>query len=219
MARQQSSAPLGRGQHARDRVMHAALAVLADEGMAGFTMEAIARRAGAGKSTLYRHWSSPAALLIDAMDAEFRPTPTVSTGDLRTDLIAPLAAFAGVLNDSPFPKLLAAFMDGAERHPALAKLHTELTNRRREPVVRVLAEAAQRGEIAADVDPELIVDLLAAPFFYRRFVAHRPIPASMPAAVVDQVLASLRPVPKDQPRAKKSPSRSAISAGRSSGKK
>jgi AcrR family transcriptional regulator len=173
-------------------VLHAALAVLADEGMAGFTMEAIARRAGASKSTLYRHWASPAELLVDAMDAEFRPQPAESTGDLRADLIAPLAAFASVLNNSPFPRLLAAFIDGAERHPALAKLHTELTKRRREPVLQVLAEAAERGEIAAEFDPELIVDLLASPFFYRRFVAHRPIPADMPAAVVDQVLASLR---------------------------
>src|SRR5262249_21325473 len=113
--------------------------------MVGFTMEAIARRAGASKATLYRRWSSPAELLIGGRDAEFEPPPAVSTGDLRTDLIAPLTAFAGVLNNSPFPKLLAVFMDGAERHPALAKLHTELTNRRREPVLQVLAAAVERG--------------------------------------------------------------------------
>jgi AcrR family transcriptional regulator len=219
VARKQSAAPVGRGQRARDRVLQAALAVLAEEGMAGFTMEAIARRAGASKSTLYRHWSSPGELLVAAMDAEFRPAPAVSTEDLRADLIGPLTAFAGVLNHSPFPKLLAAFIDGAERHPALAQLHTELTNRRREPLLRVLADAAARGEISPDIDPELIVDLLAAPFFYRRFVAHRPIPAGMPAAVVDQVLASLAQKPTNQRRAKKSPSRSAVSSGRSSGKK
>jgi hypothetical protein len=55
----------------------------------------------------------------------------------------------------------------------------------------VVLEAVERGALPADVDPELVVDLLAAPFFYRRFVAHRPIPADMPAAVVDHVLTAL----------------------------
>jgi hypothetical protein len=86
---------------------------------------------------------------------------------------------------------MAAFIDAAERDPALAGLQATLTGRRRQPLLNVVVKAARQGVVPADVDPELVVDLLAAPFFYRRFVAHRPIPADMPAAVVDHVLGSL----------------------------
>jgi AcrR family transcriptional regulator len=184
--------PIGRGERAKQRVLAAALEVLAEQGLAGFNMESVARRAGAGKATLYRHWASPSALLIDAMDAQFRPFSGVSTGDLRADLTTLLSNAVSLFNDTPFPRLMAAFIDAAERDPSLARLHAEITDRRREPVLEVLGEAVQRGEVAPDADLELIVDLLTAPFFYRRFIAHRPIPPTMPAQVVDQVLAALR---------------------------
>jgi AcrR family transcriptional regulator len=182
---------LGRGEHARRRVLTAALEVLTEHGMPGFTMESVARRAGAGKATLYRHWPSASALLVDAMDAEFRPSPDVDTGDLRADVIALLTGLASGLAGSRFPTLMAAFTDAAERDPTLADQHAELTRRRREPLLRLLDRAVRRGELPG-TDPELVVDLLAAPFFYRRLIAHHAIPADMPAAVVDQVLPALR---------------------------
>ena len=183
---------LGRGEHARGRVLQGALEVLAEDGMPGFTMESVARRAGASKATLYRHWASPSALLVDAMDAEFRPQPEIDTGDLRADLVSLLTAFAASLTDSPFPKLMAAFVDAAERDPALGALHADLTRRRREPLLRLLAAATEHGELPGDTDLELVVDLLAAPFFYRRLIAHQEIAADMPGAVVDHVLPTLR---------------------------
>ncbi len=186
--------PVGRGERARQRVLRAALEVLTDSGMPGFSFESVARRAGAGKATLYRHWPSAQALLVDAMDAQFRPLVGPDTGDLRGDLIAMLGSFRTMLTGTEFPRLLAAFVDAAERIPALADLHRQLTDRRREPLLAVLAAAVRRGEIDPEVDLELVVDLLAAPFFYRRLVAHRPIEADLPAAVVDQVLAGLRSV-------------------------
>lgn len=165
--------------------------------MPGFTIESVARRAGASKATLYRHWPSASALLVDAMDAEFRPVPDVATGDARADLIAVLTAAAALFERSPFPERMAAFIDAAERDPALAELHAALTERRRRPLLRVVLDGMRSGDLRVDVDPELVVDLLAAPFFYRRFVAHRPIPRDMPAEVVDRVLAGLRaPAPK-----------------------
>lgn len=193
MAEEFPAGPRRRGEHARQRVLSAALEVLGESGMPGFTIESVARRAGASKATLYRHWPSASALLVDAMDAEFRPLPDVASGDVRADMVTVLTGAVALLDRSPFPELLAAFVDAAERDPALAGLQASLTERRRAPLLRVVREAVRQGAIAEDADPELVVDLLAAPFFYRRFVAHRPIPADMPAAVVDHVLAGFAP--------------------------
>jgi AcrR family transcriptional regulator len=179
---------ISRGAGARRRVIEAALEVLGRDGLPGFTMEAVARRAGASKATLYRRWPTTGALLVEAMDATFRPFPAPDTGDVRADVRVLLDAFVTLVLDTPFPKLMAAFIDAAEREPALADLHADLTRRRREPLLLVLRRGCDRGEIPAGLDLELTTDLLTAPFFYRRFIAHHPIPPTLVADVVAQIL-------------------------------
>ncbi|MGH7921103.1 MAG: TetR/AcrR family transcriptional regulator [Candidatus Dormibacteraceae bacterium] len=184
--------PIPRGPRARERVLQAALEVLADEGSAGFTMEAVAQRARASKATLYRRWPSRGALLVDAMDGSFRPFPLPATGSLRSDLLELLAAQERLLTGGPFPRLMAAFVDAAERDPALSKLHLRLTELRRQPIRQLLLRAQERDELPGTIDLELSIDLLAGPAFYRRFIAHQPFPAGYAAGVVDAVLRALR---------------------------
>lgn len=191
-------APIPRGERARERVLRAALEVLADHGMPGFTMEAVARRAGASKATVYRRWPSRATLLVDAMDLAFQPLPLPATGQLRTDLIDLVSRLQALLSGQPYPRLMAAFIDAAERDPALAGLHAQLTRRRREPLRHVLDQARRSGDIPATTDLELAVDLLAGPAFYQRFIAHRPLPCHYATAVVDHVLAAIGHHPSDQ---------------------
>ncbi|MCK2218502.1 TetR/AcrR family transcriptional regulator [Actinomadura sp. ATCC 31491] len=180
--------PISRGEGARRRMLEAALQVLDDDGLPGLTMEAVARRAGASKATLYRRWPTVGALLVDAMDATFQPFPAPDTGRVADDVAHLLAAFVELLDRTRFPRLLAAFIDAAERDPELAALHADLTRRRREPMIAVLTRARDRGELPAGLDPEVTTDLLTAPFFYRRFVAHRPIPPELVPEVVARVL-------------------------------
>jgi AcrR family transcriptional regulator len=183
--------PIPRGDRARERILRATLEVLANEGLGGFSMEAVARRAGASKATVYRRWTSQSELLVDAMDTGFHPFPLPSTGALRTDLIQILTAFESLVTRGPFSRLMAAFIDAAERDPTLWSLHVQLTERRREPVRHLLAEAMVRGEISPSTDLEMAVDLLAGPAFYRRFVAHWPFPPGYAAAIVDLVLTAV----------------------------
>jgi AcrR family transcriptional regulator len=185
--------PIRRGEHARQRILRAALDALADHGLPGFTIEAVAQRAGASKTTLYRRWASREELLVEAMD-EFasRPFPLPATGDLRSDLVELMSSLEALLNEQPFPRLMAAFIDAAERDPALQRLHATITHSRRQPIRHVLVEARLRGEIPPSADLELMIDLLTAPAFYRRFIAHQPFHAAYAVAVVDQILAAVR---------------------------
>jgi AcrR family transcriptional regulator len=191
--------PISRGAGARQRVLLAALEVLYGDGLPGFTMEAVARRAGASKATLYRRWPTVGALMIDAMDATFQPFPVPDTGRVDTDIAQLLTALVALLEHPPFPRLLAAFIDAAERDPTLAALHADLTQRRREPLLVVLARARERGQLPPDLDPEVVIDLLTGPFFYRRFIAHRPIPAVLINDVITHVLTPRATPPTDQP--------------------
>jgi AcrR family transcriptional regulator len=172
-------------------VLRAALEVLADHGLAGLTMQAIASRAGASKATVYRHWKSPTQLLVDAMDLTFQPFPSPATGQLRSDLIELVSNLEALLSGDRFPRLMAAFVDAAEHDPMLSRLHVQLTERRREPILRLLAEARRQGKIPSSCDLDLAVDLLAGPAFYRRFIAHRAFPNQYAVEVVDHVLTAI----------------------------
>jgi AcrR family transcriptional regulator len=200
--------PIPRGDRARERILRGALEVLADEGLGGFSMEAVARRAGASKATVYRRWTSQSELLVDAMDAGFQPFPLPSTGALRTDLIQIFSTFESLVTRGPFSRLMAAFIDAAECDPTLWSLHVKLTEQRREPVRHLLSEAMSRGEISPTTDLEVAVDLLAGPAFYRRFVAHWPFPPGYAAAIVDLVLAAISTDPGHEHPAHDGPTRS-----------
>lgn len=189
--------PIPRGDRARERILRAALQVLGDQGLPGFTMEAVGRRAGASKATIYRRWTSQSELLVDAMDLGFQPFALPVTGALRTDLVELLTQFEELVSRGPFARLMAAFIDAAEWDPTLSSLHAQLTERRREPLRHVLAEASRSGEISSTTDLELAIDLLAGPAFYRRFVAHWPFPRDYAAAIVDLVLAAVRTDPAE----------------------
>lgn len=181
-------APIPRGVRARERVLRAALEVLAERGMSGFTMEAVAEQAGASKATVYRHWKSRVALLVDAMDLAFPAPAPPFGGGTRAELARLIEGQADRLQGPAYPRLLAAVIDAAEREPALAAQHQDLTERRRRSVVAALRAAQERGEIRAGADLEVAVDVLAGALFYRRLVAHRDFPPGYTAAVLDQVL-------------------------------
>ncbi len=69
------------------RIARAALDLFADAGWAGFAMEAVARRAGVGKASLYLRWTSKEALLTDAVTWRLARVADVDTGTLRGDLV------------------------------------------------------------------------------------------------------------------------------------
>src|SRR6476661_8622284 len=69
------------------RIARAALDLFADAGWAGFAMEAVARRAGVGKASLYLRWDSKEALLTDAVTWRLARVADVDTGTLRGDLV------------------------------------------------------------------------------------------------------------------------------------
>ncbi|GAA1659573.1 TetR/AcrR family transcriptional regulator C-terminal ligand-binding domain-containing protein [Glycomyces endophyticus] len=80
-----------RGKDLLDAIYAAALAEAAESGPGRLTMDAIAKRAATARTTLYRRWSDPMDLLLDAL-AEAHPVeqPAPGADDLRGDLIASL---------------------------------------------------------------------------------------------------------------------------------
>ena len=69
------------------RIAQAALDLFAEAGWAGFAMEAVARRAGVGKASLYLRWNTKEALLANAVTWRLAWVADVDTGTLHGDLV------------------------------------------------------------------------------------------------------------------------------------
>ena len=105
----------------------AVLAEVAVTGLAGLTVEGIARRAAAAKTSIYRHWASPDALLIDALATAYpREEITVEGGQLRTDLLRSLEQLTRWLSGPAAPAVAAILAERRRRPDLVDALYREV---------------------------------------------------------------------------------------------
>ncbi|MGL5808874.1 MAG: TetR/AcrR family transcriptional regulator [Nocardioides sp.] len=177
----------------RGRVLAAVRELLATRGVEGLSIDRVAKHAGVSRTTIYRHWVGVAEMVAEAAaTAAAEGVAVTHVGVLRSDLIAIYGQLAARLSNPNRGAELTAFLAAADRDPAVRETYRAFVHRQRQDVQTVLAAAIASGELPADTDLELAVDLLAAPAFYRRLVMGEP--SDTPGyieRVVDTVLAGL----------------------------
>jgi AcrR family transcriptional regulator len=174
----------------RTAILGATAALLIEGGFANVTIERVAERSGVAKTTVYRHWKSRSQLIFDAFENLLRPgAPQLPPTGLRDGLLAMLNALSRGLTDSPWAPALGALVEAGDRDEELRGLVHDFLAERMAPVRRLLAEAAARGELRADLDVDVAVSMLAGPVFYRRLVSREELGAEFAEAVVARFLA------------------------------
>lgn len=156
-----------RSIHADQAILQATLDLLAEVGYESMSIEAIASRAGVGKTTIYRRYTSKEELVADAIES------------LRDDLAIPdTDSFWGDMDiliknaakkiDSPLGRqTLALIVSTASSNPQFAEVYwTKYTKLRREAFSKILERAKSRGEIHKDADVDLIIDLVSGSLYY-----------------------------------------------------
>jgi AcrR family transcriptional regulator len=151
-------------------IAEAVLAELAEHGYARLSMEAVAKRAGVGKSALYRRWPSKqemATAVISEATAAQSP-PTADTGSLRDDLRATVNALMAWLAHPLFSRILPDLVAEMARNPELGDVvDAVVCGPRRELAATMFQRAIERGELRADIDLEITLDLFAAAIHWR----------------------------------------------------
>jgi AcrR family transcriptional regulator len=189
MTKTESSDP--RAVRSRRVIINAAVELLAEHGFAGTTVEAIAARSGAAKTTIYRHWPDKRAVLLAAIEAIVPSATAPDSGSLRGDLIGFAHDLTRIIGTPPTSALVPALIDAAERDPEIARLLADFTAQRRRPVHIAVERAVERGEVGTGRDAELIDGLLLGPIFYRRLLSRQPITPEFVERVVDTFLSAL----------------------------
>lgn len=178
-------------------VPHAALALLDEVGYSHLTLEAVARRAGTTKPTIYRRWGTLQELLLDALADRLGELEAPDTACTICDLGDAIKLYAAAFQRMPpdaLASLLADCGDDPQRREAFM---TALFDPPRRAVGQALDRAIARGDLREDVDRDLLLDLLASLVHYRALFGHA---STSDAEVERAVHALLRGVAVDYRR-------------------
>jgi AcrR family transcriptional regulator len=169
--------------------------LLSAGGIAGVSIDEVSRRSGVAKTTIYRHWPSRAALLVEACSTVGSAPPVPDTGGFDGDLTALTLAMAEQLRTARWASVLPSIVDAAERELELAELHADLHARLMAPFATVTERAKARGELAPDCQPADVVAAVAGPLFYRRWFSREPLDAAFVERVLHDLLDRVRVQP------------------------
>lgn len=179
-------------------ILEAALEELALNGFGGFTVDAVAARAGVGKATIYRRWPSREDLVLGAASIVIERQELPDTGSLRDDLVR---YFAKAYRDKATPRadrlqgVFAAVVAEAAVNVELRRLLQGFLEERRSATREMVGRGIERGEISADVDRDLLIDMISGPLFYRSTLSGRVVDDDVIGSVVDCVLRGLGAAP------------------------
>jgi AcrR family transcriptional regulator len=191
--------PARRNESSRRAVLTATLDLLQEVPYARLSIEGIATRAGVGKQTIYRWWPSKAAVLFDAFlilsEADAGEPPELpDTGDLRADLMLVLRATAAELDSPQLAEPMRALATEVAHDAGLARsYHERLDAPLREAKRRRLRSAQATGELAADLDLDVAVDIIWGPVLNRWLQRGGPLDEAYLDALLDTALNGMQP--------------------------
>src|SRR3954451_18969367 len=176
-----------------ERVLTAALELLARDGDAGLTLNVLAARAGLAKTTVLRRWGSKAAVAAAAIERlALHSVELPESGTLRGDLTSLQQKAVAVFTDgegSFVPRLIRE----SGHHPEIAEFLRTVTHTRRLASHRILGRAIARHELHPDVDQDVIIDLLIGPIWTRLLITRDPITDGLVEEIVDAVIRAYPP--------------------------
>lgn len=178
-----------RGRTLETAIFDAVVAELGEVGYGRLTMEGVAVRAGTAKSSLYRRWSSLEDLVIAAFGSALPdPDALPESGDLRSELIASLAAMSEVLA-GPVGGAVTAIIGELDRSPKLREAaHAKIINGRVGGTRAIFERAAARGEIRVGAVTPFVIQAGPSIVMMTRVVYGVPLSAHDIADIVDQVV-------------------------------
>lgn len=177
-----------------EAIIAAARDELAEIGIARFSMDSLAKRAGVGKAAVYRRWPSRQALIASLVtDVGVGVGSSPDTGSLEGDLQAFFKAAITSMSSTFAVRVLPEIHCEMARDPGLEKIVNESVREpRRDNVIALLRRAQKRGELPANLDDEFAVDMITAPLYWRLTIARRSATPKYSRQLVAATIAALR---------------------------
>jgi AcrR family transcriptional regulator len=152
---------------------------LDETGYGALTIEAVASRAGVGKTTIYRRWPSKLELAIEAV-SEMQPAlPTEDTGSLMGDFIAFQRGQIARVAPGPLPRIVPRLIaESVSDDPLYEAVQRKLIAPLRAAIGEVLRRGVDRGELRGDLDLDLATDIVHGTVVYRILMSQGDLPTA-----------------------------------------
>ena len=147
---------MARGEARGEAILSAVIGLLGELGYEGMTMDAVAARAHASKTTIYKRWPGKPQLVRAAVDSYVagRLAAEADTGSLRGDLMAVMQAMAGHLT-TEFLAMMSGLVHAMRSDPELAAALQPRLGVGHATALPIISRAAKRGELPVGADAEL----------------------------------------------------------------
>ena len=174
---------------ARAKALAAAHDILMNEGFGRLTIEAVAAKSGVSKPTIYRHWSNASELAMAALMVGNRPDNDRSGGSLAERLRAQMRSLVTAFATTRGRQIAFALAASDPESEMTRAFRNRVILSSRERGREFIDEAASAGFIQSPDNPEVLLDMLYAPVFYRLLLGHLPLDLNFADSLVDAVLA------------------------------
>lgn len=163
---------------------------LVDEiGFANLTIEGIAVRAGVGKTTIYRRWPNKSSIVLDAFFEDISPTCSFgNTGKVREDIRRQLRKLVKELNGPTGCKVATLLANGQFDKEIAEAFRKRWIERHRNEAITLIKHGIEKGEIKKEINPEVLVDALYGPIYFRLLAGHAPLTQRLADELTDLVI-------------------------------
>jgi AcrR family transcriptional regulator len=176
-----------RGEHVHRSVLSAAYDELVANGFDGATVAGVAKRSGVHETTVYRRWATRENLLVAALlDRSADAIPAPDTGSTRGDFLALVRDVIAYVRSPAGMALMRAAMLPVD--DAYVGARQAFWARRLGALSPVATRGIERGDLRADIDTQLLLEMLVAPIHGRLLLSGGPIDDGFAERLVDQVL-------------------------------
>jgi AcrR family transcriptional regulator len=186
-----AQAVVGRPREVRldGAILAATLELVAEVGIHDFRMDDVAERAGVGKAAIYRRYRSKDELVTATVAALVSEITIPDTGSTREDLLALMREAVEVYGDPIKAGVMPSLVGAMPQRPELARaIRDGFLARRRAALRAVLDRGVARGDLRADLDVELALDVLGGALFYRLLITGGPIDGDLAEGVAELIL-------------------------------
>lgn len=188
-----------RSEVSRKAVLDATHALLETMSVRSVTIEAIAQKAGVGKTTIYRWWSSKSAVVIEVFLDLMIPSNPVPVADSAADAICQHLALLVKQYSGEIGRIVAQLLAEGQFEPeTLAEFRKRFFLQRRASVREVVDQGLKSGEFKTDLDVDTVIDMLYGAVYFRLVIGHMPLDEefgrSLPAMAM-RILCGDQPAP------------------------
>jgi AcrR family transcriptional regulator len=185
-----------RGEHVRRTVLAAAFDELAANGFDAATVAGVAKRSGVHETTVYRRWVTRENLFVAALlerSADAIPTP--DTGSIKGDLLAIVREVLAYVGSPAGTAILRAATLPVDHIYADAR--EAFWARRLDTLAPVVSRGIERGELRAETDGRLLLEMLIAPIHGRLLLTGEPLGDDLAEQLVDLALNGAAVAPRE----------------------